>query len=90
MIDIHTNIAPVINLSDVPTDIAIAQARTYEKVNITIDHIPDIGKMVIPVRIIEWMEKIVERKIVNQKQAFLISELFELLSSSPKLQSLRM
>lgn len=60
-LDLSRSLAPVINLSDVPTLDAMLRASTCERIKITIDYIPDSSKMVLPVRIIDGMEDIMER-----------------------------
>lgn len=82
MLDISTSLDEFINLSDVPTSVAIARASTCERVSITIDYVPESGPVFIPVRIIDQMEYIMERGTVNEKQMNLISQLFDLLNSN--------
>lgn len=86
-LDIKTSLSPVINLTDAPTDLSIIQARTARKIKITIDHIDPLVKMVIPIRIVEGMGEIMERGTVTQKQAGLISKLYDLMMSSPALRA---
>lgn len=87
MLDISTSLDEFINLSDVPTSVAIARSSTCERVSITIDHIPESGPVSIPIRIIEGMGEIVNRPTVSPRQADLISKLYELMNSSPVLKS---
>lgn len=87
MKDINTNLASVINLSEVSIEDSFTLACGYPLTKVLIQDFERSHPITIPVRIIEGMEEIVERKTVNIRQAFLISELFEILSSSPKLQA---
>jgi len=87
MKDIHTNIAPVLNLSEISIEESFALACGFPLTKVLLQDFERVELVTIPVRIIEGMEEIVERKTVNTRQAFLISELFNLLSSSPKLQA---
>lgn len=86
-LDLSTSLAPVINLTEVPTAVAMARASTCERVTITIDHIPEAGEMVLPIRIIEGMGRIADRGTVNKKQASLISALVSLMQESPLLRA---
>lgn len=87
MQDIHTNIAPVLNLSEISIEESFALACGFPLTKVLLQDFERVELVTIPVRIIEGMEEIVERKTVNTRQAFLISELFELLSSSPVLRA---
>lgn len=60
-LDLSTSLDPVINLTEVSTEVAIARASTCKRVSITIDHIPESSEMVLPIRIIEGMGYIMER-----------------------------
>lgn len=62
----------VINLSEVATPDALILASTCERVSITIDNIPESREVVIPVRVIEGMERIMDRGVVSEKQSVLI------------------
>lgn len=85
-LDLTRSLAPVINLTDVPTLEAMLRASTCERVAISIDHIPDSGRMVIPVRIIEGMEEVTSRGTVTEEQFSLMEALLDLLQSSPVLK----
>ena len=87
MNDIRFGLSPVLNISGVDMQVALARAATCERVSITIDHIADVGEMVLPVRIIEGMGDIAARGYVTEEQMPLMKKLLELLSSSPRLQS---
>lgn len=80
---LSTSRESVINLTDVPTSIAIAQAKTCKRISIAIDHIEHPGVMVLPIRIIEGMEDLTKRGRVTYRQASLISSLVSLLQESP-------
>ncbi len=85
-LDLSRSLAPVINISDVPTLEAMLRASTYERISIAIDHIPDSGVMVLPVRIIEGMETVTDRGTVTEEQFSLMEKLLDLLQSSPVLK----
>jgi Na+-transporting NADH:ubiquinone oxidoreductase subunit NqrD len=70
--DIQTSLSPIINLSNVSIAESLVHASTCERVSITLDHIPESMEMVIPVRIIEGMERVIDRGTVSQKQLVLI------------------
>lgn len=78
--DISRNLEPVINLSWEDTQTALFRAATSERIKITLEHIPDSAPVAIPVRIIEGMEMILERRTVTHAQYSLISKLFELIN----------
>ena len=87
-LDLSKALAPVINISDVPTLEAMLRAQTAEKIHITIENLtPYTGPQVIPVRVIEGMERVVTRGTVNKKQSSLISALVSLMAESPVLQA---
>lgn len=86
-LDLSRSLAPVINLTDVPTLEAMLRASTCERISIAVDHIPDAGVMVLPIHIVEGMGDIMDRGTVTQKQANLISKVFELMMSSPLLRA---
>lgn len=62
----------IINISEVSTPDALILASTCERVSITLDHIPESREVVIPVRVIEGMERIMDRGTVSEKQMNLI------------------
>lgn len=70
----------IINISEVSTPDALILASTCERVSIALDHIPESREVVIPVRVIEGMERIMDRGTVSEKQMSLISSLFTLIS----------
>ena len=70
----------IINISDVSTSESLLRASTCERVSITIDNIPESREVVIPVRVIEGMERIMDRGTVSEKQMDLISSLFTLIT----------
>lgn len=87
-LDLSKALAPVINISDVPTLEAMLRAQTAEKIHITIENLtPYTGPQVIPVRVIEGIERVVTRGTVNKKQASLISALVSLMQESPLLRA---
>ncbi len=51
----------VINLSDVSTHESIVQASTCDRIQIVLDYVPDDREVVLPIRIIEGMEYIMDR-----------------------------
>lgn len=85
-LDLSRSLAPVINISDVPTLEAMLRASTCERISIAIERIPDPGKVNIPIRIIEGMETVAERGTVTRKQAHLLEVLVDLLRQSPALK----
>lgn len=86
-LDLSTSLNPVINLTEVPTAVAMARAYTSERVTITIDHIPKPTITVLPIRIIEGMGRIADRGTINKKQVSLISALVSLMQESPLLRA---
>jgi len=62
----------IINLSEVSTSESLVLASTCERVSIALDYIPDDREVVIPVRIIEGMERVMDRGTVSEKQMLLI------------------
>ena len=70
----------IINLSEVSVAESLVLASTCERVSITLDYVPDDREVVIPVRIIEGMERVMDRGTVSEKQMLLIWSLFDLLS----------
>lgn len=86
-LDLSKALAPVINISDVPTLEAMLRAQTAEKVHITIENIPEPTTHILPIRIIEGMERVADRGTVSKKQAFLISALVSLMQESPLLRA---
>lgn len=62
----------IINLSEVSTAESVVLATTCERVRITIDSIPESREVEIPVRIIEGMERVMDRGTVSEKQMNLI------------------
>lgn len=87
MKDINTHLAPVLNLTEVPTAVALARAYTSERVTITIENIPEPTITVLPIRIIEGMGRIADRGTINKKQVSLISALVALMQESPLLRA---
>lgn len=86
-LDLSTSLTPVINLTEVPTAVAMARAYTCERITITIDNIPEPTITVLPIRIIEGMGRIVDRGTINKKQVSLISALVSLMQESPLLRA---
>lgn len=86
-LDLSRSLAPVINISDVPTLDAFLRAQTSERVHITIENIPEPTVTVLPIRIIEGMGHIAERGTINKKQTSLISALVALMQESPLLRA---
>lgn len=70
----------IINLSEVSVAESLVLANTCERVRITIDNIPESREVEIPIRIIEGMERVMDRGTVSEKQMLLISSLFELIT----------
>lgn len=70
----------VINLSEVSVAESLVLANTCERVSITLDYVPDDREVVIPVRIIEGMERVMDRGTVSKKQMLLIWSLFDLIT----------
>lgn len=87
MQDINTHRAPVLNLSEVSIQESFEMACGYPLTKVLLEDFERVEPVTIPVRIIEGMEEIVERKTVNLRQSFLIDELYELLRSSPILKA---
>lgn len=87
MKDINTHLAPVLNLSERSVEESFTLACGFPLTKVLLENFETPGPINIPVRIIEGMEEIVERKTVNVRQAFLISELYELLIVSPMLRA---
>lgn len=87
MKDIYTNIAPVLNLSEISIDESFELACGYPLTKVLIDNLEESIPVTIPVRIIEGMEEIVERRTVNIRQASLLSALVSLLEESPILHA---
>lgn len=72
-LDLHTSLAPVINLSETTTEQAFAEACGYPLTKILIEDLtPYSGPVTIPVRIIDGLEEIMDRRAVTEKQACLI------------------
>lgn len=86
-LDLSTALAPVINISDVPTLEAFLRAQTAEKVHITIENTKAPGSTVIPVRIVEGMEDIANRGTATKKEFALLSSLVSLMRESPLLRA---
>lgn len=87
-LDLSTSLSPVINLSEKTIEQSFLDACGYPLTKILIQDLSEKKEPVsVPVRIIEGMEKIADRGTVNKKQAMLISELFELMLSSPILRA---
>ena len=72
MKDINTHLAPVLNLSDRSVEESFALACGFPLSKVLLEDFERTIPVNIPVRIIEGMEEIVERKTVNVRQAFLI------------------
>lgn len=70
----------IINLSEVSVAESIVLASTCERVSITLDYVPDDREVVIPVRVIEGMERVMNRGTVSEKQMLLIWSLFDLIT----------
>jgi len=72
-LDITTSLSPVINLSEVSImeSFELACGAPMTKILIQ-DLTPYTGPVSIPVRVIEGMERIVDRGTVNEKQMDLI------------------
>lgn len=91
MNDIRFGLSPILNVSGVDTEVALARAATCERVHIAIERV--VGNsdepVSIPVRIIEGMGNIAARGYVSEEQMPLMEKLFALLSSCEGLQSLR-
>lgn len=87
MKDINTHLAPVLNLSERSVEESFTLACGFPLTKVLLEDFERPAPVSIPVRIIEGMEEIVERKTVNTRQAFLISQLYELLIVSPVLKA---
>lgn len=84
MNDIRFSLDPVLNLSGVPTESALARAATCERVKIAID-LPagySAEPVSIPVRFAE-VAFIAERGATSERQFALISALAALMGESP-------
>lgn len=84
MNDIRFSLDPVLNLSDVPTEVALARAATCERIKIAIELPADYSTepVSIPVRI-EEVAFIASRGATSEKQYALISALAALIGESP-------
>lgn len=84
MLDISLSLDPVLNLSGVPTESALALAATCERVKIAIELPADYSAepISIPVRF-EEVAFIAERGATSEKQFALISALAALMGESP-------
>lgn len=87
-LDLTTSLAPVINLSGKTTEEAFLEACGAPITKILIEDLtPYSGPVAIPVRIIDWLEDLMDRPVVTEKQACLIWQLFDLMMSSPVLRA---
>lgn len=84
--DLSRSLAPVINISDIPTLEAMLRASTCEKVTITVSNPQPASKVTLPIRVIEGMETVAERGTVTRKQVRLLEVLVDLLRQSPVLK----
>lgn len=87
-LDLSRSLAPVINISDVPTLEAMLRASTCERIKISIERPVGFSDepVSIPVRIIEGMETVADRGTVTEEQFSLMEKLLDLLQSSPVLK----
>lgn len=86
MKDIHTHLAPVLNLSEVSIEESFALACDYPLTKILLqDLTPEFWPVELPVNI-EYLDVMIESK-VSEKEFSLISELFNLLQGSPVLHA---
>lgn len=85
-LDLSRSLAPVINISDVPTLEAMLRASTCEKVTIAVSNPKPASKVTLPVRIIEGMETVAERGTVTRRQVRLLEVLVDLLRQSPTIK----
>lgn len=80
MKDIHTHLAPVLNISDLSIEESFLLACDYPLTKILLEDLtPELWPVEIPV-IIEWLEEITNRWTVSKAQYSLISDLYDLLS----------
>jgi len=87
MKDIHTHLAHVINVSDIPVLEAMLLASREIPRKIEIENIPEPEIITLPIRIIEGMETIVERGTATKKEFSLIASLVALMQESPVLRA---
>lgn len=86
-LDLSRALAPVINLTDVPTLEVMLRAQTSTRVHIAIENIEPSAPQVIPVRIIEGMEYVATRGTATKKEYALISALVSLMRESPLIRA---
>lgn len=83
MKDIHTNISPVLNLSNLSIEESFLLACDYPLTKILLeDFTPQLWPIELPI-IIDWLEEITNRWTVSKAQYSLLSDLYDLLSCVP-------
>lgn len=87
MKDINTNLAPVLNLSDRSVEESFELASSFPLAKVLLDDFERADTVIIPVRIIEGMERIVEKKTVSILQYALLERLYALMSESSSLRA---
>lgn len=87
MKDINTHLAPVLNLSERSVEESFTLACEFPLTKVLLENFERPAPINIPIRIIEGMEEIVERRTVSIRQASLLSMLVSLLEESPILRA---